>query len=197
MRFVPQTLPAAFRERLELDAKVAALRRAARGELAAEKDLVAALEVRHHIGQLCNQWVRCLKARRAMIKAGSGGCLSPVESFTTPICLENVLAQPRWSPCMAVMRFRLHHGQLHTEHAHAPHMNACHAQFPYMGIGLSDNFKAGRLCDTVQETTYDDDVDFPQTEVVLRNVPAAGEHPGLQVNLAMLWQVKQWADGTR
>jgi len=43
---VPQTLPAAFQERLELDAKVALLRRAAGGELAAEKDLVAAFEVR-------------------------------------------------------------------------------------------------------------------------------------------------------
>ena len=32
-----------------------------------------------------------------------------------------------------------------------------------------------------QETTYEDDVDFPKTEVVLRDVPAAGEHPGLQV----------------
>ena len=46
VRFVPQTLPAAFQERLELDAKVALLRRAAGGELAAEKDLLAALEVR-------------------------------------------------------------------------------------------------------------------------------------------------------
>lgn len=43
---MPQTLPAAFQERLELDAKVALLRRAAGGELAAEKDLVAAFEVR-------------------------------------------------------------------------------------------------------------------------------------------------------
>ena len=45
VRFVPQTLPAAFRERLELDAKVALLRRAAAGELAAEQDLVTAFEV--------------------------------------------------------------------------------------------------------------------------------------------------------
>ena len=32
----------------------------------------------------------------------------------------------------------------------------------------------------LQETTYSDDVDFPRTEVVLRDMPAAGDHPGLQ-----------------
>jgi len=45
VRFVPQTLPAAYRERLELDAKVALLRRAASSELD-EKNLMAAFEVR-------------------------------------------------------------------------------------------------------------------------------------------------------
>ena len=56
VRFVPQTLPAAFRERLELDAKIAALRRAARGELATE-DVTAAVEVQRftsdRVGRAC------------------------------------------------------------------------------------------------------------------------------------------------